>query len=308
MSMVHAFEKLGYGSRDDYGLPDSGKSFPDGSHCRIEIAGVENVLALEALTDEMQKRNIPIHRIISVVGGSSLLTKEELRTFARMAHDARLEVVINPNCSRGWDTGRQLTTSEGYVSGYRVRGLDKVTELMRDIDRCLQAGIRGFLVVDEGLLMALSQMKNNGDLPSEVVLKLSVFAGYGNPCGAKLAQELGASTFNPLADLSLPMLSSIRSAISIPMDVYAYLVDTMGGFNRFQEAAEIARVAAPVYFKIEPGESEASLYKPWVHEFHAFWCREKVKHAQIILEMIMEQNSNIKISDRGPDDLIIPSV
>lgn len=308
MALKDALEKLGFSSKDNYSLPDSSLRFPDGAHCRIEIAGVENVNALEGLIDEMQKRNVPVHRIISAVGGSTLLTKDELKSFARLARDAKLEVVINPCSSRGWDTGRQLATPEGYVSGYRIRGNDKLTELMRDIDRCLQAGIRGFLVVDEGLLMALGQMRKNGDLPEDVVLKLSVFAGHGNPCGARLAQELGASTFNPLADLTLPMLSSIRAAVSIPMDVYVYIVDAMGGFNRFQEAAEIARVAAPVYFKIEPGESEAALYKPWVQDFHGFWCREKVKHAQIIKELIKEQNPDIKISEHGVSDLVIPVV
>ena len=37
------------------------------------------------------------------------------------------------------------------------------------------------------------------------------------------------------------------------MDVYLTIVDAMGGFNRFWEAAEIARVSAPCYFKFEPG-------------------------------------------------------
>ena len=37
------------------------------------------------------------------------------------------------------------------------------------------------------------------------------------------------------------------------MDVYLSVPDSFGGMFRAYEAAEIARVAAPVYFKYEPG-------------------------------------------------------
>jgi hypothetical protein len=47
-----------------------------------------------------------------------------------------------------------------------------------------------------------------------------------------------------------------------------------------RDAPEIARVAAPVYFKIEPGTSEADIYKPWYCESsHEQLIREKVKLA-----------------------------
>lgn len=43
-----------------------------------------------------------------------------------------------------------------------------------------------------------------------------------------------------------------------------------------RDAPEIARVAAPVYFKIEPGTSEADIYKPWYCESsHEQLIREK---------------------------------
>ena len=48
------------------------------------------------------------------------------------------------------------------------------------------------------------------------------------------------------------------------------------GVFRAYEAAEIARVAAPVYFKYEPGESECAMYKPWITEnFHDNHIRQK---------------------------------
>lgn len=43
-------EKVGIPGRDAYGLPLSNKRFPDGASYRIEIAGVEGLKVLEALS------------------------------------------------------------------------------------------------------------------------------------------------------------------------------------------------------------------------------------------------------------------
>jgi hypothetical protein len=57
-------EKHGVPGRDLYELPTSKKRFPDKCHYRIEISGVERPSTLEALIDEMDKRNVPVHRLI----------------------------------------------------------------------------------------------------------------------------------------------------------------------------------------------------------------------------------------------------
>jgi hypothetical protein len=126
-------------------------------------------------------------------------------------------------------------------------------------------------------------------------------------------QELGASTFNPVGDLSLPELASIRQAIDIPIDLHIMLSDSFGGFNRFYEGAEMARLCSPCYFKIEPGPALAAgagaIYRPWTSpEFLADQAREKVKYAQIIHEMIQATNPSLKLSEIGPDDLAIPQI
>ncbi len=119
----------------------------------------------------------------------------------------------------------------------------------------------------------------------------------------------GADTFNPLADLTLPMLASIRRSVQIPMDVYVSIVDAMGGINRFWEAAEIARVCAPCYFKFEPGASEDTVYKPWVSpEFHNFFSREKVRLASIACELIGRCNPEIVISGKAPSSITTASL
>jgi hypothetical protein len=304
-------EKVGIPGRDAYDLPDSPKRFPDGAHYRMEISGVERPQVLEALIDEMRKRHIPIHRLISTVMGSTLLDDAELRDFAQMAAEAKLEVIITPGPRSGWDVGRQLATPEGALSGLRYRGTDQLSYVIAEMLRCIDIGFRGFLCIDEGILWVVNQLKKTGDIPEDVVFKVSIFAGHASAAGGKVLQMLGASTFNPLGDLSLPQLASIRQAIDIPMDLHIYLSDSFGGFNRFYEGAEMARVCAPCYFKIEPGPALAAgagaMYRPWTSpDFLAWQAREKVKYAQIIHELIQATYPHLKLSDLGPADLAIP--
>ncbi|WP_022949251.1 hypothetical protein [Methylohalobius crimeensis] len=305
--LEQALEALGLPAQDNNHLPDSSLTFPDGGHYRIEISGVERVSALETLIDEADRQGVPVHRIIATVGGATYLTWDELRDFAQLAHQRRIEVVMTPGPRRTWDSGRQITTAEGLVSGMRLRGMNRVRHWLKDIERCIEAGFRGFLVADEGVLWLASQLRQQAILPEDIIFKLSVFAGQANPAGARVAEQLGADTFNPLADLTLPMLSAIRSSIQIPMDVYLCLVNAMGGFVRFYEAAEIARITAPCYFKIEPGPSEEVVYAPWnPPSYHDDMIRERVRNAAVAMELITRENPDLKCSPTGGEDLAIP--
>ncbi len=305
-----SMEKFGIPGRDLYDLPSSDKKFPDGANYRMEISGVEHVSTLEAVIDESEKRGVPVHRLISTVMGSTLLDKKELRRFAELARDAKMEVIITPGPRSSWDTGRQLVTPEGGLSGLRVRGSDNLSYLIADIKRCIELGFRGFLVTDEGAMWLLNEMREAGDIPKDVVFKISIYAGHANAAGGKLLESLGANTFNPLGDLSLPMFASIRKATSMPIDVHIILAESFGGYNRLWEADELARVSSPCYFKIEPGVALAAgggIYKPWTDEnFLAKFGREKVKYAEIIREIIEKNNPELKLSKQGPDDLAIP--
>lgn len=306
-----AMEKVGIPGRDAYDLPTSTRRFPDGAWYRMEVSGVERPKVLEAVIDESEKRKMPIHRLISVVMGATLLDKAELRDFAQMAADAKMEVILTPGPRSSWDTGRQLVTPEGAFSGLRFRGSDQLRQVIADIMRCIEIGFRGFLVVDEGLLWLLNEMKKNGDIPEDVIFKVSIYAGHANAAGCKVLESLGAGSANPVADLSLPQFASIRQAIDIPIDVHIILTDSFGGYIRIYDGPEMARTCAPCYFKIEPGPACAAgpgaLYKPWVNEgMLAEWGRTKVKYAQIIHETIQENFPEATMSEIGPADLAIP--
>lgn len=306
-----ALENLGFAGRDAYELPTSGKRFPDGGWYRMEISGVERPNVLEALVDEHNKRNIPIHRLISTVMGATLLDKKELKDFAQLAAEEEMEVILTPGPRRAWDTGAQLRNPEGALSGIRSRGTDQLRSIIADIMRSIDLGFRGFLVTDEGLLKILTRMQEEGELPEDVVFKVSIYAGHGSAAGGALLEDLGADTFNPLGDLTIPQFASIRKEIDIPIDIHIMLAESYGGFVRFYEGPELARVSAPCYFKIEPGQAlaagGAAMYKPWTDpEFLADFAREKVKYAQIIHEIIQEEFPQANLSEQGPEDLAIP--
>ena len=150
-----ALEKIGIPGRDLYDLPTSTKRFPDGAHYRIEISGIERLSTLEGLVEEMEERNVPVHRIIGVVMGATLLPKDELTEYAKLAAEKKIEVILTPGPRTTWDTGRQVITPEGALSGLRYRGSDQLVYVISDIMRAIDIGFRGFLVVDEGLLLSL---------------------------------------------------------------------------------------------------------------------------------------------------------
>jgi hypothetical protein len=300
-------ERAGMPEGDMYDLPTSTRTFPDGAHYRVEISGMETPKVLAATIDEAKKQGVPFHRSISVVRGASMLTREQLKEFAQIAHDNQVEVIMTPGPRPTWYTGRQVATPEGAFSGLRMRGMDSVRHYIMEIERCIEIGFRGFLVWDEGVLSLLNTMKQNGDLPQDVIFKVSIYAGHANPAGVRLMESLGAGSCNPVADLSLPMLAAIRSVVSIPLDIHIQLWTSMGGYNRIYETPEIARVASPCYFKMEPGPGLA-MYMPWgtSEEGLAELGREKIRSIKNIIELIGETYPELKVSPQGPADLRVP--
>jgi len=273
--------------RDAYDLPTSSKRFPDGAVYRNEISSIERPSTLRAMQDEARKFKVKVHRVIAVTMGATLLTMDELRDMAQMAADENTELVVLPGPRVFWDIGKMSATPEGAYSGIRVRGADYLSYTIADMLRAMEAGVRGFLVWDEGLLMVLVEMRRQGKIPADTFFKVSVFTGHANPAGAKVVENLGADTWNPLPDLTLPMLGAIRQTIHIPMDLHISIFDSQGGWYRSWEVPEICRICAPCYLKQEPGKSVADLCKPWTSETSlADLARQKVRNVQIMEELI----------------------
>lgn len=298
--------KLGFLPGDAYDLPASAKRFPDGAQYRVEIPSVEGPRALAAVLDEAEKQKALIHRV-SQGSGIMLLTDAEIREMAQLGREAGIEVSLFVGPRAAWDTGAQITASAGKNLGARLRGMDQVVYATEDIRRACSLGIRSVLVADEGQLWLANEMKKAGELPADLVLKISVQMGAANPISIRWMEQLGAGTYNVPTDLSLPQLAAIRQAVALPLDLYVEVPDDFGGFVRHYEVPEIVRVAAPVYVKLGL-RNAPNIYPSGMHvEATAInLSRERVHRAAIALDMIRRYYPEATTSTRGAADLGIP--
>jgi hypothetical protein len=279
-------EGLGLPPGDAWDLPTSSRRFSDGAHYRIEIPSVEGPKVLEAVLDEAGRLGVNLHRI-SQGSGIMLLTDEEIHEMARLGREAQIEVSLFVGPRAAWDTGAQVVSSAGKNLGARLRGMDQVVYAAEDIRRACALGIRSVLVADEGLLWLATEMKKAGELPPELVLKVSVQMGPANPISVRWMEQLGASTYNVPTDLNLAQLAAIRQSSSLPFDMYVEAPDDFGGFVRYYEIPELLRVAAPVYVKLGLRNSP-NIYPTGQHlELTAILLgRERVHRAAIAVDLI----------------------
>src|SRR5436309_96924 len=151
---------------------------------------------------------------------------------------------------------------------------------------------------DAGLLWVLGEMRREGVLPRELVIKVSVMMGAANPASIKLMERLGADTYNIPTDLTLAQIAAIRQATDIPLDIYVEAPDDLGGFIRHYEIPEIIRVASPVYIKFglrnAPNVYPSGTHlEPQVLALSA----ERVRRARLGLEMIRRYSPQFVASD-----------
>lgn len=267
-------------------LPDSNQRFPDGAQYRIEIPSVEGPAVLAAVIAEAQVYNLQIQRV-SQGSGIMMLTDDEIRAMAQLGSEARMEVSLFVGPRAAWDTGAQIMSSAGKNLGARLRGMDQVVYAVEDIKRAVSLGIRSILVADEGLLWLVNAMKKAGELPADLVIKISVQMGAANPISVRLVEQLGASTYNVPTDLSLAQLAAIRAATTMPLDIYVEAPDNFGGFVRHYEVPEMIRVAAPVYVKLGL-RNAPDIYPSGLHleDTAIRLARERVRRTALVQDMI----------------------
>jgi hypothetical protein len=153
--------------------------------------------------------------------------------------------------------------------------------------RGVSLGLRGVLVADAGLLWVLKDLKAKGELPEDLVLKVSVQLAAANAAAVKAMEDLGANTYNVPTDLSLAQLAAIRAATDLPLDVYVEVPDDFGGFVRHYEVPDLVRVASPVFVKFGL-RNAPNIYPSGTHlEATAVALgRERVRRARIGQEML----------------------
>ena len=242
----NSLSKLGINElSDDY---VSLKRFNDGGQYRFEVPGIQGPSALESLLNACDDYDLTIHRATQTKGIMFLLD-DEISRMVDLADDANIQLFLAVGPRAPYDTSATVQTEEGKRIGYRLRGYKNLIYAIEDVKRAVDLGVRGILLYDEGLLFALSKMRENGELPSDLKFKLSAHAGCSNPASAKLFESIGLNSLNPVRDLQIPMLASLRDAIDIPIDVHTENPKSTGGFIRHYEVPEMIKVASPIYLK-----------------------------------------------------------
>ena len=299
MRIEDFLEKIGIEEADS-NLEISEKSFPDGAQYRFEVPGIQNPGAMAALVDATDDYGVKVHRVTQTKG-IMLLTDNEIEEMVDIALDGRMELFLSVGPRATYDTSASANTPEGARIGYRLRGYKNLLYALEDVKRATLLGVRGIVVYDEGLLWVLNKMRNQGELPRKTHFKVSAHCGHGNPASAKLLEEIGADSFNPVRDLQIPMMSAIRKSIDISLDLHMENPKSSGGFIRHYEAPEIIRSAAPVYLKT--GGAVAA-HHGW--ETTKSQAAERVRQVYLVQSMINRYYPDAKISNLGTSDMSLP--
>ncbi len=279
---------------------ESEKRFGDGGQFRFEVPGIQSPKTMKALLNEAKNQELVIHRVTQTKG-IMLLTDEEITEMVNLAKNYGCELFLSVGPRATYDTSATVHTKEGSRIGYRLRGYDNLVFAIEDVKRAVSLGVRGILLYDEGLLYVLNQMRNDGELPKNLHFKMSAHAGHGNPASAKLLESIGLNSINPVRDLQIPMLASIRNAINIPIDLHTENPKSTGGFIRHYEVPKFIKVASPVYLKT--GGSVAANHNWDTTEKEAI---ARIKQVKLVERMIRQYAPDSTISPKNSNDLSIP--
>lgn len=281
MEQSRAFlRRLGLAGGDLNDLPASNAVFPGGAHFGIEIPTVNTAAAARALLREAERLGVTINRIDETFGAFRH-TRQELREYAAICRDSGIALTLSIGPRAAYDTSATRLSRQGAVIAYRLRGEEQLVRALEDAKRVCDLGIRGLLVYDEGLLWVLDEARRSGELPADVVFKVSAHCGHGNSASFRLLERCGADSINPVRDLPLNMLCALRAAVDVPLDVHTDSPEASGGFIRSYEAPEIVRCCAPVYLKT--GNSALSAHGSLPSEADA---ARMAQQAAIVLEML----------------------
>lgn len=290
----------GLGIDKKHKIEYSRQKFPDGAQYRFEVPGIQKPDAMTSLLDACDDYDVNVHRVTQTKG-IMLLTDSEIEEMIDMAKDAEVELFLSVGPRATYDTSASAHTKEGARIGYRLRGYDNLLYALEDVKRAADLGVRGIVVYDEGLLWVLGKMRESCELPKNMHFKVSAHTGHGNPASAKLLEELGADSFNPVRDLQVNMMAALRNAINISIDVHTENPESSGGFIRHYEVPDIIKVAAPVYLK-----TGGAIAKHHSYETSAREASERIRQVYLVKNMIKRYYPEAIISKVGVKDLAIP--
>ena len=287
------------------GEPHRG-AFPDGAAFRIEIPSVEGPRVLDDVLRAAETEGITVNRV-SQGSGAMLLRASELRAMAQAGHQAGVEVCLFVGPRERYGIGAHVRSADGSAHGDQVRGLRQLSFALEDVLRAAEQGIRSFLVADLGLLRAVTVAQARGDLPAEIVWKVSASMSPSNPVTLKILADLGASTVNIPSDVTLAELAEMRAAAGVPLDLYVESADPLGGVVRDNELGDLVTAGAPLYAKFGLRNAQA-VYPSGLHLEAVARANavEKVHRAAVALEWLDRLSPGLVQSKPGAIGLGVP--
>jgi len=282
--------KLGLPTGDNYELPTSHKTFPDGAHFRTEelpmtVADYEKTFAV------YDKAGYVVNKVTDT-RGIMFDTDEEIVRKCELCREHGCELILGPGAAENpYDISQQVEAGK-LVSG-KVRGMDQLFLAVRSMLRAAELGCRGFIIYDEGLLDIAIKMRKEGKLPPKTKFKVSSNISVSNAAGIKFwASLLGPGDgINPIRDLTLPMIAAMRQVTDNALDIHVLWHTSIA---RIMDAPEIVRVGAPLYLK------------------NAWWGKKRETEERClqgirVVQMINKYYPEAKQSKPGAPDMCIPA-
>ena len=288
-------EGMNLPGRDLHHLPDSATCFRDGALYRVDISGVENLPALHAVVEMARDLDIIVHRV-TAFGGITLLSDHEIREMGDLGAAQRVEVCLAVG-PRAADYAER---------GWRLNGVDDLAYAAADVHRAVALGIRSILVSDEGLLWVLREMKTNGVLPEDLILRASSRLGASNPASIWLLEELGAASYALPPDLSLARIAAARAAVDMPLEIAVDPGGVPWSSVRMYDVAEAVRVAAPIYLSYDTDEVPVPKLARVEPEKMILACRERVRRARLGQNVLDRHLPAAVASLRGAEGVAMP--
>lgn len=280
----------------------SDRSFPSGGKFGIELSSINNAAILRTVLALAKEFSIRVDRV-DECRGIMRLPAADMTEMVRTCAGEGIGLLLSVGPRAIYDTGGFVRSPNGRRAGYRLRGMESVLCAVDEIRRAADLGVRGFLVYDEGLLMLLHELRQTGELPASTIFKVSVHMGCSNPLSARVYEQLGADTINPVPDLDLGMLQAMRAAVRCPLDLFSDTAEEAGGLLRTHEVPEFVRVASPVYLKCGAISQPRQNHLPSDAEL-----RERVRQTVCVVETLARHGLGEAQVRPGERTLAVPEI
>ena len=301
---AHLLERLQL-ARDAGTRPESPLRFPDGAHYRVEIPSVEGPVVCAAVLDEAERRGIAVQRV-SQGSGVTMLTRDERAELARAgaAHAIEVSLYVRPTAS--WGTGAAWLAPTGHPLAGQVHGLSQLGAALDQVERAVGSGFRSVLVTDLGVLAAVAELKRQGACRPTSRSRRASSSPWPTRCPPVRSPGSG-----PPPSTSRATSASTTSRLSGRPSTSRW---TSTSSRRTTWAASSAPTRSPRSCgwprrsTSSSGWNAAPQYPGGTHteEVAARLGRERVRRAQLGLELLHETAPTLTTSARGAADLGIP--